>query len=245
MLASYAGSVQSLEERRAAGTQYWEVNMDLLIYGNVAYFVILLLLRWWMKDRDAYNPRLFMQMYNLSCVVLAGISGVCIGLYKLNHIGGKFVCNERGTQLNDTADGLLQWGFWFFYHQKFWEFLDTFIFMLRKSYRQVSFLHVFHHSSITFITALGVQYDASGDTYLASLLNSWVHGADVWSLLPDKHRLHALCTLEALPHQYAADTVSDHPRAALLRLRDGRRLWFRQLVSETCQPTDQPARRWG
>ena len=175
MLASYAGSVQSLEERRAAGTQYWEVNMDLLIYGNVAYFVILLLLRWWMKDRDAYNPRLFMQMYNLSCVVLAGISGVCIGLYKLNHIGGKFVCNERGTQLNDTADGLLQWGFWFFYHQKFWEFLDTFIFMLRKSYRQVSFLHVFHHSSITFITALGVQYDASGDTYLASLLNSWVH----------------------------------------------------------------------
>jgi hypothetical protein len=24
-----------------------------------------------------------------------------------------------------------------FYHQKYWEFVDTFIFMLRKSYRQV------------------------------------------------------------------------------------------------------------
>jgi elongation of very long chain fatty acids protein 4 len=147
----------------------------LLIYGNICYFSTLALLYLWMRDREAYNPRLFMQFYNLSCVLLAGISGVCILLYKVSHTGGKFVCNPRGGQLNDTADGLLQWGFWFFYHQKYWEFLDTFIFMLRKSYRQVSFLHVFHHSSITIVTAIAVQFDSSGDTYLASLLNSWVH----------------------------------------------------------------------
>jgi hypothetical protein len=30
--------------------------------------------------------------------------------------------------------------------------------------RQVSFLHVFHHSSITLVTALAVQFDTSGDT---------------------------------------------------------------------------------
>ena len=52
--------------------------------------------------------------------------------------------------------------------------MDTFIFMLRKSNRQVTFLHVFHHSSITIVTAIAVNFDTSGDTYLASLLNSWV-----------------------------------------------------------------------
>lgn len=44
--------------------------------------------------------------------------------------------------------------------------------MLRKSYRQVSFLHVYHHSSITVVTMLAAQFDTSGDVYLAALLNS-------------------------------------------------------------------------
>ena len=55
------------------------------------------------------------------------------------------------------------------------EFMDTFIFVLRKSSRQVTFLHVYHHSSITFVTMLAAQFDTSGDTYLPALLNSWIH----------------------------------------------------------------------
>jgi elongation of very long chain fatty acids protein 4 len=43
-----------------------------------------------------------------------------------------------------------------FYYQKFYEFVDTFIFMMRNSYRQVTFLHVYHHSSITIVVAMYV-----------------------------------------------------------------------------------------
>ena len=39
----------------------------------------------------------------------------------------------------------------------------------------MSFLHVYHHSSITIITAISAQYDVAGDLYLAALLNSWIH----------------------------------------------------------------------
>ena len=53
--------------------------------------------------------------------------------------------------------------------------MDTFIFMLRKSDRQVTFLHVYHHSSITLVTMLAAQFDTSGDTFLPALLNSWIH----------------------------------------------------------------------
>jgi hypothetical protein len=48
----------------------------LLLCGNIFYFATLGFLYLWMRERDPYNPRLFMQFYNLSCVVLAGISGV-------------------------------------------------------------------------------------------------------------------------------------------------------------------------
>lgn len=41
--------------------------------------------------------------------------------------------------------------------------------------RQVTFLHVYHHSSITFVVGLIVPYSFSGDFYLPILLNSVVH----------------------------------------------------------------------
>lgn len=46
---------------------------------------------------------------------------------------------------------------------------------MRNSYRQVSFLHVYHHSSITIVVAMYAHFDTSGDVYLPVMLNSIVH----------------------------------------------------------------------
>lgn len=175
--SSFDKSVQQLQARRASGQHHWEADSNVLIAGNVLYFATLAVLYLWMKNRPALNPRLFMQFYNVSCVILAGMSGVAIAMYKWRQTGGTFVCNTPRTnsQFGDSSDGLLTWGIYLYYYQKYWEFLDTFIFMVRKSYRQVSFLHVFHHSSITCITMLAVQFDTCGDIYLGALLNSWIH----------------------------------------------------------------------
>jgi hypothetical protein len=40
---------------------------------------------------------------------------------------------------------------------------------------QVTFLHLFHHSSITFVVGSIVSFDYSGDMFLPILLNSIVH----------------------------------------------------------------------
>lgn len=66
------------------------------------------------------------------------------------------------------------WLIYVFFLQKFWEFLDTWIFILRKSFRQVTFLHLYHHSSITLVTASFI-FDIGGDFYLPALLNSFIH----------------------------------------------------------------------
>eukprot|EP00656_Telonema_subtile_P006214 TRINITY_DN12850_c0_g1_i3.p1 TRINITY_DN12850_c0_g1~~TRINITY_DN12850_c0_g1_i3.p1 ORF type:complete len:301 (-),score=60.90 TRINITY_DN12850_c0_g1_i3:243-1145(-) len=94
---------------------------------------------------------------------------VGIGWYKYNH-PGTFMCNPLPEQ-----DSELTWLFWVFYAQKYWEFLDTWVFILRCSFRQVSVLHLFHHSSITVVVGTIMMYDYGGDMFLPILLNAIVH----------------------------------------------------------------------
>merc|ERR1719197_2466523 len=53
--------------------------------------------------------------------------------------------------------------------------MDTFIFVVRQKWSQISFLHVYHHSSITIVTSLFLNYDINGDCYVPALINSTVH----------------------------------------------------------------------
>ncbi len=62
-----------------------------------------------------------------------------------------------------------------YYAQKFLEFGDTLFFILRTRFRQLTLLHVYHHVSITLITALFLRYDVNGDNYLPAAANSFVH----------------------------------------------------------------------
>ena len=62
-----------------------------------------------------------------------------------------------------------------YYAQKFLEFGDTMLFVLRTRFRQLTGLHVYHHVSITVVAALFLRYDVAGDSYLAALANSCVH----------------------------------------------------------------------
>ncbi|CAG8459277.1 10989_t:CDS:2 [Dentiscutata heterogama] len=64
---------------------------------------------------------------------------------------------------------------WLFYVSKIAEFMDTFIMVLKKNNHQITFLHVYHHTSI-FIIWWWVTYVApTGEAYFSAALNSAVH----------------------------------------------------------------------
>eukprot|EP00036_Acanthoecidae_sp_10tr_P010565 CAMPEP_0182926516 /NCGR_PEP_ID=MMETSP0105_2-20130417/12122_1 /TAXON_ID=81532 ORGANISM="Acanthoeca-like sp., Strain 10tr" /NCGR_SAMPLE_ID=MMETSP0105_2 /ASSEMBLY_ACC=CAM_ASM_000205 /LENGTH=279 /DNA_ID=CAMNT_0025064413 /DNA_START=26 /DNA_END=865 /DNA_ORIENTATION=- len=176
--ASVPIAFETLEARKASHPDVafdaFEPGMlgrNLIVYGNLFYISTLVVLYFAMKDREPFELRGFMKLYNVTCVLLAGTSAYCMIAGKLQQPG--FVCNP---QLDDTEAGkLMAWGVRVFYYQKYWEFMDTFIFMLRKRYRQVSFLHVYHHSSITIVVAINASFDTNGDAYLGVMLNSIVH----------------------------------------------------------------------
>jgi GNS1/SUR4 family len=82
------------------------------------------------------------------------------------------ICNPLA---NDAAGYRIAGVFVLFYLQKYLEFFDTWFFILRKSSRQVTFLHLFHHSSITIVVGSILPFDYNGDMYLPILLNSANH----------------------------------------------------------------------
>jgi len=64
---------------------------------------------------------------------------------------------------------------WIFYMSKIPEFGDTIIMALKKNFHQISFLHVYHHTSIFFIWWIITYYAPGGESYFSAALNSWIH----------------------------------------------------------------------
>lgn len=79
---------------------------------------------------------------------------------------------EKGSEAH--ADGMARI-IHIFYVSKFAEFLDTVFMVLGKKWKQLSFLHVYHHASISFIWGIIAIYAPGGDAYFSTILNSCVH----------------------------------------------------------------------
>jgi len=151
------------------------LNVPHLVAANVAYLVVLAVLYFYMEGREAFRLTWFMRFYNLSCVLLAG--GVVYGCYDhYRRFGGMSIYGSTTSFDARTESGLhMHHVVWLYYIQKFWEFLDTIIFVLRKSKRQITFLHLYHHTSITVVTYIQIVYGHSSDLFLPALLNCIVH----------------------------------------------------------------------
>ncbi|CAB3377392.1 very long chain fatty acid elongase AAEL008004-like [Cloeon dipterum] len=64
---------------------------------------------------------------------------------------------------------------WCYFFCKIIELLDTIFFVLRKKDRQVSFLHLYHHTIMPFCAWVGTRYLPGGHGTLLGVINSVVH----------------------------------------------------------------------
>merc|ERR1719487_121837 len=86
---------------------------------------------------------------------------------------------RRGFSLVCNAHNLAEDGMAFVLHvfflSKILDFADTFFMIVKGNWRQVSFLHVYHHASIFLIYWLNSQANFDGDIYFTVVLNSFIH----------------------------------------------------------------------
>lgn len=169
---SYNSEVKLYNERVEDGTQPKSELMewDNLVMLEVAYFAIILVLYVVMKNRASpFKLVNIMRVYNLVCACSAGVVVVVHLVYR----PPGFMCTSRSLG-NENGDWRA-WAMWFYYAQKFLEFFDTFFIILKQSWRQLSFLHVYHHASVAVVVRQFMLYDINGDSWVAAFLNSFIH----------------------------------------------------------------------
>ncbi|XP_075254304.1 very long chain fatty acid elongase 2-like isoform X2 [Convolutriloba macropyga] len=155
-------------------TKGWEIVQVWFLLGMLAvYLLVCRFLKQFMQTRPAFEIKGLMVAYNIFVTALSAymfheffratfwtndFSWFCQPLHSVKHIDDRLlsVC-------------------WWYYASKFVEFFDTWFMLLRKKFNQVSFLHLYHHSSIALMTWYAVVFVPGGSTFFAPLLNCFVH----------------------------------------------------------------------
>ncbi|CAH0407562.1 unnamed protein product [Chilo suppressalis] len=124
-----------------------------------------------MKNRQPMELRKTIFVYNLLQVILSTYY-TCLGTAILWE-------TELFPKVCPTFDpkfrGKISYLIYVFLLGKYTELLDTIFFVLRKKYDQVSFLHVYHHSSVVFGTYMLFRYSQCHSCVYFITVNSFVH----------------------------------------------------------------------
>ncbi|XP_051539022.1 elongation of very long chain fatty acids protein 2-like isoform X2 [Myxocyprinus asiaticus] len=125
-----------------------------------------------MRNRPAYSLKNILLLYNFSLTMLSFymlvelISAVWSAGYRLQCQG----LHEAGD-----ADIRVAKVLWWYYFSKLIEFLDTIFIVLRKKNSQISFLHVYHHTSMFNIWWCVLNWIPCGQSFFGPTLNSFIH----------------------------------------------------------------------
>ncbi|CDJ43346.1 elongation of very long chain fatty acids 4 protein, putative [Eimeria tenella] len=108
-------------------------------------------------------------VYNAAQVLLC--SFLVLRVFDVWHTENySFVCNRFNVPNTRMAEVT-----WFFYMLKYLDLLDTVFMIVRGNWRQVSFLHVYHHSSVIYISWVNASVGFDGEIYYVVALNGLVH----------------------------------------------------------------------
>jgi len=95
--------------------------------------------------------------------------GICYNVYDKQ-------LSLYGNEPNDTSNVLLKNLMYHFWISKYYDYIDTIIIIAKGNYRQLSFLHVFHHSSVSTIMYYNYKLiPYGGDIWFLIFYNSFIH----------------------------------------------------------------------
>lgn len=127
----------------------------------------------YMRDRKPYGLKNLMAFYNLIQVVVSAY--MCYVAFEngWRHYNW-FKCTPVDTSMSPQAMNMASITWWYFI-SKFLEFSDTFFFIARKKFGQVSYLHVYHHVSMPIMSWIIARFVPGGHETFGGLWNTFVH----------------------------------------------------------------------
>lgn len=126
-----------------------------------------------MEGRQAFSLRPVIVVYNLFCAALNMYIGIELFVTQRN-MTYKWSCEPVDYSMDENSVRIAS-ALWWYYASKLFEMLDSLFIILRKRNNQLSFLHVYHHSTMFVLWWIGVKFVAGGSSFLGALFNCWVH----------------------------------------------------------------------
>jgi elongation of very long chain fatty acids protein 4 len=148
-------------------------NPSYVLFALVAYMAALGFLYFLGKVTGPMKVKFISNIHNAFLFLLS--SYMCGGIFITAIASGFSLWANPVGPTTDPNTWRLAKLVWLFYVSKLPEFGDTFIMMVKQNYRQVSFLHLYHHSTIFAIWYIVVSRAPGGESYFSAMLNSGVH----------------------------------------------------------------------
>lgn len=127
-----------------------------------------------MRNRKPFDLKWVMTTYN---IVIALFNLYIVYEFISGAIGSKYnwICDLTNINATDYHEMRVVKGTFLYMVSKEIEWLDTLFFILRKSDRQLTKLHLYHHTSTAVIGWMVCRWAPSGSTFFPLMLNSAVH----------------------------------------------------------------------
>ncbi|XP_071502102.1 very long chain fatty acid elongase 4-like [Diadema antillarum] len=139
----------------------------------LAYFAMLWIVPKAMESRKPFSLKPVLVVYNTALVILSVYM-----FYEFRMAswlsGYNYLCDPVNYSNDPLAIRMANVCWWYFF-SKIIELLDTVFFILRKKNNQVTFLHVYHHSTMIVNWWLGVKFIAGGQSFFLAMCNCLVH----------------------------------------------------------------------
>jgi len=164
-------SIFDPEDRFGGFTKGWPLtDFSAAITIALVYVFITIIATAFMKAGiPALDPYPIKFIYNVSQIFACAYFSVEAFMIAYRN-SYSFACNTYDKE-NPAVANLM----WLFYVSKIWDFWDTAFIVLGKKWKQLSFLHVYHHFSVLLICWLQLNVLYDGDSYLFIMLNAFIH----------------------------------------------------------------------
>ncbi|KAI8439920.1 hypothetical protein MSG28_001378 [Choristoneura fumiferana] len=145
----------SLSDGRTKGWPLVDSPLPTVVYTALYLFIVWLGPKL-MKNRQPFQLTWLLVPYNLAMAGLNAFIAVRLltASFRLRY---SYIC-EPCRQKYDSDELQIADAVWWYYFSKLLEFCDTFFFILRKKDEQLTFLHVYHHSTMFSFWWIGIKW---------------------------------------------------------------------------------------
>lgn len=126
-----------------------------------------------MKDRKPFELKTPIFYYNLFQILVSAYN-IYFGIKGGWFNGYSFKCQPVDRTINPQTEAMITGCLWYT-TVKLIDLMDTVFFVLRKKDRQISFLHLFHHTMMPIGAFICQKYFPNGHGTLVGLINCFVH----------------------------------------------------------------------